>query len=148
MDAHPRRASLRCICAVTAPPLSALGPRPDQRPSRRPPLAPLSISYGIGVLGSVNVKRAVVAGQYHRPDGLYYGGQKLAVSHELLLPKLREVASPASAAILLDVHTGLGPAGVDTLVPQFKVGTAEQRANAAAIHTIFGRDESGGEVDT
>ena len=73
--------------------------------------------YGIGVLGSINVKRSVVAGQYHRPDGLYYGGAKLAASHALLVPKLREVATPASAAIMLDVHTGLGPTGVDTLIP-------------------------------
>tara|TARA_B110001452_G_scaffold201812_1_gene171896 strand:- start:3336 stop:4628 length:1293 start_codon:yes stop_codon:yes gene_type:complete len=96
--------------------------------------------YGIGVLGSINVKRAVVAGQYHQPDGLYYGGAKLAASHALLLPKLREVATPASAAIMLDVHTGLGPTGVDTLIPSMTHDGATPEATHAAIHRIFGRD--------
>ena len=30
--------------------------------------------YAIGVLGSIRLKRAVVAGQYHRPEDLFYGG--------------------------------------------------------------------------
>ena len=102
--------------------------------------------YGIAVLGSANVKRSVVAGQYHEPDGLYFGGTQLAASHSLLLPKLREVAVPASAAILLDVHTGLGPTGVDTLIPSFEATDPERaKANAAAFHVIFGRDASGGQ---
>lgn len=98
-------------------------------------------AYGMGVLGSTNVKRAVVAGQYHRQDGLYYGGEQLAASHKLLLATLRTVASPASSAIVIDVHTGLGPAGVDTLMPSLEAtGDASAHANAAAIHQIFGRD--------
>uniref|UniRef100_A0A7S2FR44 DUF2817 domain-containing protein n=1 Tax=Haptolina brevifila TaxID=156173 RepID=A0A7S2FR44_9EUKA len=100
--------------------------------------------YGIAVLGSINVKRSVVAGQYHRPDGLYYGGDELSASHALLLPKLREVAAPASAAIMLDVHTGLGPTGVDTLIPSLEtIDTVQATTNAAAVHTIFGRAQDG-----
>ena len=48
---------------------------PDPTPNLRLPL-PLAryAAYAIGVLGSIHLKRAVVAGQYHRPDGLFYGG--------------------------------------------------------------------------
>ncbi|OQR87550.1 hypothetical protein ACHHYP_08545 [Achlya hypogyna] len=63
------------------------------------------------------VKRAIVSGTYHVPTGLFFGGQKLEPSHQLLTnfftsqwntSQLRRVA-------FLDVHTGLGPAGFDTV---------------------------------
>ena len=110
--------------------------------------------YGIVVLGTVNVKRAVVAGQYHMPDGLYFGGRELATSHRLLVPHLQRVAAPSKAAILIDVHTGLGPTGVDTLIPAFEqpdddAGDVSPQANADAIRQIFaasGADSASGAV--
>ena len=62
----------------------------------------------------------------------------MSTSHTELLPLLRRVATPASAAIMLDVHTGLGPSGVDTLIPPLMGGVAGHAANAAAIQRIFG----------
>ena len=96
--------------------------------------------YGLFAVGTVPLKRAIVAGQYHRPHGLFYGGgPKMAASHALLLPLLRKVATPASAAIIIDVHTGLGPQGVDTLIPPFPPRNATSAAaNAKAIHGIWG----------
>lgn len=103
--------------------------------------------YGIAALGMVNVKRAIVAGQYHQPDGLYYGGgPQLTRSHALLLPLLKRVAAPAFAAILLDVHTGLGPMGVDTLMPPLSGGVIGDAENAAAVDAIFGTGAAGADV--
>ena len=49
------------------------------------------IAYGLSVHGFIALKRAIVAGQYHAPDGLYYGGERRARSHELLMPLLRRM---------------------------------------------------------
>jgi len=97
--------------------------------------------YGIVVKGFVNVKRAIVAGQYHRSDGLYYGGgPSMARSHRLLLDLFRRVATPASAVVLIDVHTGLGPMGVDTLMPHLNPREKlDEARNAEALHAIFGQ---------
>ena len=34
----------------------------------------LYATYGIAILGLTHVKRAIVSGQYHQPDGLFHGG--------------------------------------------------------------------------
>jgi len=105
-------------------------------------------AYAITFVGMVNVKRAIVAGQYHRPDGLYYGGgPRMAASHALLLPLLRRVAVPASAAFIIDVHTGLGPYGVDSLMPPLTGKGGGDQANAAAIRAIFGQEGASEHVE-
>jgi len=66
--------------------------------------------------GYNNLKHALVTGQYHFEKGLFYGGQELQASwvllkqflHERNYLQMREI-------IMLDVHTGLGPSGKDTL---------------------------------
>ena len=96
--------------------------------------------YASSVVGTLTFRRSIAAGQYHAPEGLFYGGgPTMARSHALLLPLLRRIATPASAAIIIDVHTGLGPQGVDTIIPPFPPrDAASAAANARAIHAIFG----------
>jgi hypothetical protein len=102
--------------------------------------------YGIGVLGLTNVKRAVVSGQYHEPTGLFYGGGEqgmMAKSHQLLIPLLQQVTLQSSVGIIIDVHTGLGPSGVDTLIPEFGTNddnnsSSSSRDQWEALHAIFG----------
>ena len=85
--------------------------------------------YATSFIGFLTVRRAVAAGQYHNPNGLFYGGgPTMARSHALLLPLLRRIAAPASAAIIIDVHTGLGPQGVDTIIPPFPPRDASSAA--------------------
>ncbi|KAH9182475.1 hypothetical protein AeNC1_015547 [Aphanomyces euteiches] len=75
------------------------------------------LGYHIATKGYVNGKRAVVAGTYHDPKGLFYGGHELEPSHRLLHEFFRtrfDLASLSHVAFI-DVHTGLGPSGVDTL---------------------------------
>ena len=67
-------------------------------------------------VGFVGLKRCLVAGQYHARDGLYYGGAELEASHAVLIAKLRAEYALHRSVIFLDVHSGLGPPGVDTLL--------------------------------
>lgn len=78
------------------------------------------------------MKRAVVSAQYTKPSGLFYGGQKLQRSYEIMtevnlvslciasrLPLsqvLTDVGVFDGHTTMIDVHTGLGPSGIDTLI--------------------------------
>lgn len=75
--------------------------------------------------GYVALKRVLVAGQYHHPQGIFYGGTKREQSIEQLIafatdPK-REILAPIGKkepVVWIDVHTGLGPSGMDTIVSE------------------------------
>ncbi len=62
------------------------------------------------------VKQAVAQGQYEFPQGLFYGGARLEEGPRLYLEWLASHLSHASAVLALDVHTGLGRRGEDTLL--------------------------------
>ena len=47
-------------------------------------------------------------GQYEFPDGVFYGGQRPQWSNRAFHAALREHVSGASAAALIDLHTGIG----------------------------------------
>nr|CAJ2477889.1 unnamed protein product [Leishmania braziliensis] len=66
----------------------------------------------------IKVKRAFVTGQYHDPVGINYGGEKEQKSISVLRKVLKKhaAATGATEAIYIDVHTGLGPTGVDTMM--------------------------------
>ena len=67
--------------------------------------------------GFINMKRSLVAAQYHNPRGIFYGGKELQASHVLLRDFLTGYAGNTSGTVsMIDVHTGLGPTGVDTLL--------------------------------
>ncbi|OQR85541.1 hypothetical protein THRCLA_10683 [Thraustotheca clavata] len=68
-------------------------------------------------MGYTNAKKAVVSGNYHFQKGLSYGGSELESNHALIRDfiathfNLDEITHVA----FVDVHTGLGPKGFDTL---------------------------------
>ena len=66
--------------------------------------------------GLARIKQALVTGQYYNPKGMWFGGGKLEQSHELLLAHLRTKFADHDPVMMIDVHTGLGPTGVDTLI--------------------------------
>ncbi|EER05553.1 hypothetical protein Pmar_PMAR011581 [Perkinsus marinus ATCC 50983] len=66
--------------------------------------------------GISHVKRAVVSAQYTKPSGLFYGGQKLQRSYEIMTEVLTDVGVFDGHTTMIDVHTGLGPSGIDTLI--------------------------------
>lgn len=65
------------------------------------------------------IKKAMVSGNYHKQTGYGFGGFQRTASVNNLLSLLTErldLPHKAKELILLDVHTGLGPQGVDTLI--------------------------------
>jgi len=91
--------------------------------------------HGVGA-----IKRALVTGNYYKSSGVYYGGRESTYSARILLRiadelvnsrSLRPGVDPAEQrAVIIDVHSGLGPSGVDTLA----VDDAEELGN---LETIF-----------
>jgi len=128
-----------------------------------PPAEPTNI-YGINYLyrlftsaiavlthGTSAIKRAMVSGTYHKPTGLYYGGNDLQPSARNLLSFLDEHFSNftdyhisdaeaehdgnkfhARKVLVIDVHSGLGFSGYDTL--------AVDGGSVELAHSIFTPD--------
>lgn len=69
--------------------------------------------------GKNTIKTAMVSGNYINPTGYSYGGQEYTQSTrnlmDLLMVKLA-IPDTAKKFVLIDVHSGLGPSGVDTLL--------------------------------
>jgi hypothetical protein len=85
--------------------------------------------------GYTNVKQGLVSGNYHYPKTLFYGGQELQPSYVLLKQFLLDELDIQRMEVigLIDVHTGLGPSGFDSISLQTK---GEVRLDEA--ETIFG----------
>lgn len=72
--------------------------------------------------GVSNIRNALVGGQYDYPEGLFYGGREIAEGPKLLCGWCRKQFSdlkrdPSNLKfVIIDVHTGLGPYAVDTLL--------------------------------
>jgi hypothetical protein len=74
----------------------------------------VSMAYGIK-----KIKRALVSGNYNKQQGLGFGGFQQAQSTKHLIQLLTKefpIPNVAKNVVLLDVHTGLGPRGVDTCI--------------------------------
>jgi Protein of unknown function (DUF2817) len=70
--------------------------------------------YAVIRYGLLHLKRALVSGNYHKADGLGYGGTELAKSSLNLITLVQEIGIPdgADQVVMVDVHTGLGPKGI------------------------------------
>lgn len=99
-------------------------------------------TFGWAVLrhGFVALKRAFVTGQYHHPEGIYYGGEGEQPSVTTLRKVLNKYSDNGTLAdaIFIDVHSGLGPAGIDTIMTS-NAGDAE-RAQKVFINTKVQND--------
>lgn len=62
------------------------------------------------------LKRAMVTGQYHYNKGIFYGGQELQPSLVMLYNFLETRLVQNQTLTMINVHTGLGPSGQDTLL--------------------------------
>jgi hypothetical protein len=69
--------------------------------------------------GFANVKQAFSEGQYERPKCLQFGGGELEKSSVVLLEWLEENLSGVKRCVWIDLHTGLGKAGNDTLLVEY-----------------------------
>jgi Protein of unknown function (DUF2817) len=72
----------------------------------RAAIAGLIVTRGLRTL-----QTALTAGQYERPDGMFFGGTEPTWSHRALRRLLREHAANARRLAWIDLHTGLGRSG-------------------------------------
>ena len=61
-------------------------------------------------------RQAVGEGQYQFPRGLFYGGQRREQEPRLVLDWVHQNLALAQRTVAVDVHSGLGPYGVDSLL--------------------------------
>ena len=61
--------------------------------------------------GERALQQALSGGQYHHPDGLFFGGAEPTWSHTTLRHVLRQHATRCQRLAWIDLHTGLGPNG-------------------------------------
>lgn len=69
--------------------------------------------------GPVAPRQAVGEGQYEYARGLFFGGQRLEEGPRLLVDWIRRNLAAARRIVSIDVHSGLGPYGVDSLLIQY-----------------------------
>lgn len=83
------------------------------------------------VHGRAAWQKAISAGQYNHPDGLFHGGVSEPWSSQMLRAVLREDLSRAKQIIAIDFHTGLGESGAGEMITEAAPGTpAHARAYA------------------
>lgn len=70
------------------------------------------------------VKQAIAGGQHEYPNGLFFGGKQLEDGPAKFQEFLAQLFSSAEQVITIDVHTGLGKFGEDTLLVENKDYTA------------------------
>ena len=68
--------------------------------------------------GFHRVKQAVAEGQYEFSRGLFFGGRELEPGPKLYIEWLRRHLSVTEYLFALDLHTGLGRRGTDTVLPR------------------------------
>ena len=66
--------------------------------------------------GFSNLKQCIAEGQYEYPKSIQYGGKELQPGPNLLLNWLDKKLKGVSKVWAIDLHTGLGPSGHDTLL--------------------------------
>jgi hypothetical protein len=66
---------------------------------------------------------ALFSGQYQHSDGVGYGGSQATWSNNTLRTIVAKHAMTAKRAVVLDVHTGLGPYGYGTLLSAEPAGS-------------------------
>ena len=92
-----------------------------------PRLALFALRHGMG-----GPRQAIAEGQYEFPRGLFYGGSRLEAGPRVLLDWLRASVAGAEYLLGLDVHTGLGGRGAETVIlePDVSATPAAELARA------------------
>ena len=87
--------------------------------------------------GFHRVKQAIAEGQYEFPRGLFYGGRELQDGPRLYFDWLRRHLAAARYLFALDLHTGLGRRGTDTVLPDAAANVTAPATLAAALDRRF-----------
>jgi hypothetical protein len=86
--------------------------------------------------GFSSLKQAVTGGQFIESQGLYFGGAELQQEVALLRAWFSQYLSATEHLLVVDVHTGLGSFGEETLLIEYPTGSEEHRR----ISEIFGAE--------
>jgi hypothetical protein len=84
-----------------------------------PPAADFFLIKAAGLIlryGMPALRQVVARGQYEYPRGLFFGGKQLEQSLVLYKSFLEQRLKSAEQVVAIDVHTGLGKYGTDTLL--------------------------------
>jgi hypothetical protein len=99
-------------------------------------------------LGVRTCRQAIAEGQYEYPAGLFYGGRALEQGPARFLDWLRVTLPRAQRLLVLDLHTGLGRHGAQTLLAEPDMPAARvaywARALDARIEGGAGATDPGG----
>lgn len=87
--------------------------------------------------GFHRVKQAIAEGQYEYPRGLFFGGHNLECGPRLYLDWLSRHLAGAEYLFALDLHTGLGRHGTDTVAPEPSNTTARATLADALSREFF-----------
>lgn len=105
-----------------------------------------SLSALMAVLSDIGLEafqQAVSGGQYHHPEGLFYGGTEAVWSHTWMREFLATRLADVTDAVIVDLHTGLGPWGFGELISSEMPGSptyARQRDWWGDVTTHLGGD--------
>jgi hypothetical protein len=91
-------------------------------------LAAMALRHGPRAL-----KQAIAEGQYEFPRGLFFGGRMLEAGPRAYLDFLRRSLARAEYVLAIDMHTGLGPRGSETLVLEAGAGATPATGLARAL---------------
>ena len=79
--------------------------------------------------GPFALQEAISRGQYHHPDGLYFGGAQESWSAAMLKDVFREELRDTQELVVVDFHTGLGETGASEMITEDLPGSpAYERA--------------------
>jgi Protein of unknown function (DUF2817) len=74
--------------------------------------------------GAFALQAAISRGQYHHPDGLYFGGTQESWSAAMLKDVFREELRDTEELVVIDLHTGLGEPGASEMITEDLPGSA------------------------
>jgi hypothetical protein len=77
---------------------------------------PAKTAYLICRYGMTALKQSVVGGQYEFPKGLFFGGRQMEEGARAYTAFLQERLASAERVTVIDIHTGLGKFGQDSLL--------------------------------
>ncbi|MBL4786446.1 MAG: DUF2817 domain-containing protein [Cohaesibacteraceae bacterium] len=75
----------------------------------------------VAIKGKESLTQRVLAGQYHFPDGLFYGGTERSWCVGNFVDILKRYGAGAKRAAILDIHTGLGPKGFGEIMRMHEI---------------------------
>ena len=84
--------------------------------------------------GFNNLKQCVAEGQFEYPKAIQYGGDCLQPGPELLLGWLDKTLEGVNRIWAIDLHTGLGPSGYDTILVPDDISSS----NYKILQKLFG----------